>query len=146
MLFKRVDYSFFASIEPSNINTLVHFKQTAEDLPPSILKGPSLEETGIENRTKTLPCEVLADRSDLQIIWYRDSKTIREGTKGFKYLSNGGLEISDIQRNYEGKYHCSATSKYGTTPSDKGFFKVKCRLFILSGFVCWLNLRMFKEL
>ena len=46
--------------------------QLAENLPPSILKGPLPEDTGVENRTKTLTCEVAADKSDplFQILWY----------------------------------------------------------------------------
>ena len=48
------------------------FHQLAENLPPSILKGPLPEDTGVENRTKTLTCEVAADKSDplFQILWY----------------------------------------------------------------------------
>lgn len=98
-----------------------------KNLPPSILTGPKKEDSGIENKTKILKCDVLADKSDLQILWYKDDKQISTSAKGYKYLNDGGLEMSNIQRKYEGTYHCTATTKHGTTVSDKGLFKVKCK-------------------
>ena len=43
------------------------------------------------------------------------------------HRSDGGLEMTKIERDFGGKYHCTATTQYGTTPSDKGEFKVKCK-------------------
>ncbi|XP_066931271.1 cell adhesion molecule DSCAML1-like [Clytia hemisphaerica] len=96
-----------------------------KDLPPSILKGPLEEDSGTENKTKTLPCDVSADKSDLQILWYKDDQLISKNAQGYNYKGDGGLEMTKIERDFGGKYHCTATTQYGTTSSDKGEFKVK---------------------
>ena len=90
------------------------------------MKGPEEESRGVENKTHSLQCEVSADKT-VEILWYRDNKLILESTEGYKYLDDGGLKMTYIKRSFEGNYHCTATTRYGTTASDKGLFKVICK-------------------
>lgn len=102
---------------------------TAKDLPPSILKGPEEESKGIENKTHSLQCEVAADKT-VEILWYKENELILKTAEGYNYLDDGGLQMTNIQRSFEGNYHCTATTRYGTTKSDKGLFKVICKFCV----------------
>uniref|UniRef100_A0A665WWJ3 Hemicentin 2 n=1 Tax=Echeneis naucrates TaxID=173247 RepID=A0A665WWJ3_ECHNA len=79
--------------------------------PPPVLK-PAVNVTSAVGGVAVLPCQVEGSMRH-NLTWHRAGRTIRARTGRIRLLSDSSLQISGVQTQDAGEYHCVATNSHG---------------------------------